>query len=223
MNMRTSRIAVGSLASAYVRAKMQVISAGYGHEIIWQRKVQNDEPSEADFLRECAWVILNSGMREAIVRQRFPGVCNAFLEWSSAEEIVLRRSDCIAAALTSFGHKGKIEAIADCASITHGKGFALLKEDLKNDPIGTLQQFPYLGPTTSYHVAKNIGFAVAKPDRHLCRIAALSGYRNPEELCKAVADYIGDPISVVDIVLWRFATLRPDYQSSFLSTALPDA
>jgi len=86
------------------------------------------------------------------------------------------------------------------------------------DPINALQQFPYIGPATSYHVAKNIGFPVAKPDRHLCRFAELSGYQNPSDLCQALAEYIGDPIAVVDIVLWRFATLQHDYMTSFLPT-----
>lgn len=218
----TTAVALERLASAYVKAKTQVLAAGYGVEILWQRNVSAEALTERSLLRECAWVILSSGMREAVVRLKFPAVSEAFLHWTSAGEIVCYQEKCIAAALKVFHHKRKIQAIAQCARIVHETGFHSLRENLESDPISLLQQFPYIGPATSLHVAKNIGFQVAKPDRHLCRLAALSGYQHPAHLCQALADYIGDPISVVDIVLWRFATLRHDYMTSFL-TADTDA
>jgi hypothetical protein len=209
-------IAMGKLATAYVRAKMRVQAAGYTHEIIWQKSVRTEELTESDLLREFAWVILSSGMRESVIGRKFPAIGEAFFDWYSAEVIVRHREQCINSALAWFHHQGKIEAIAECARIIHEKGFCAMSKELASDPIVALQQFPYIGPATSYHVAKNIGFPVAKPDRHLCRLAKLSGHRSPAELCQALAEYTGDPITVVDIVLWRFATLQPDYLTSFL-------
>jgi hypothetical protein len=216
-------VALGMLASAYVKAKIKVLTAGYAHEIIWQRNLRTEEVTECGLLRECAWVILSSGMRESVVQKKFPHISGAFLQWSSAEEIVWHHEQCVNSAFALFRHKGKIDAIAQCAEIIHQKGFAALHAELRSDPIDALQQFPYIGPATSYHVAKNIGFSVAKPDRHLCRFATLCGYGSPSDLCKALADYIGDPIAVVDIVLWRFATLQPDYMTSFLKAHNWDA
>jgi len=214
----TSTISLGKLASAYVRAKTTVLAAGYGDEILWQRSLRTEELTERTFLKECAWVILSSGMRESVVQQKFPHISEAFFHWSSAEEIVCHHDRCVSSALALFRHKGKIEAIAHCARIIYEKGFESLRKELTSNPIDALQQFPYIGPATSFHIAKNIGFSVAKPDRHLCRFAELSGYQSPSDLCKALADYIGDPIAVVDIVLWRFATLHQDYLTSFLRT-----
>ena len=51
----------------------------------------------------------------------------------------------------------------------------------------------------------------AKPDRHLVRIAGALGARSVDHLCRPLAEFSGDPVSVVDLVLWRFATLRTDY------------
>ena len=218
----TSAVALERLASAYVKAKTQVLAAGYGDEILWQRNVSAEAVTERTLLRECAWVILSSGMRESVVQLKFPAISEAFFHWTSAGEIVCYQGKCVAAALAVFHHERKIQAIAQCARIVHATGFQSLREMLQSDPINALQQFPYIGPTTCLHVAKNIGFHVAKPDRHLCRLAALSGYKHPAHLCQALADYIGDPISVVDVVLWRFATLRHDYMTSFLA-ADPDA
>lgn len=212
----TSAVSLGKLASAYVKAKTKVLAAGYGEEIIWQRNLRVEEITERALLTECAWVILSSGMRGAVIQAKFPYISEAFLHWSSAEEIVWHKESCVSSALVFFRHEKKIEAIAQCARIIHEKGFSSLLEEIAPDPIRALQQFPYIGPTTSYHVAKNIGFSVAKPDRHLSRLAELSGFGSPADLCKALADYVGDPISVVDIVLWRFATLQYDYMTCFL-------
>jgi hypothetical protein len=217
-----SAVALERLASAYIKAKTHVLAAGYGDEILWQRNVCVEAVTERSLLRECAWVILSSGMRESVVRLKFPAISEAFLDWASAGEIVCHEERCIAAALAVFCHERKIRAIAQCARIVNETGFHSLLARLRSDTLGVLQEFPYIGPVTSMHVAKNIGFQVAKPDRHLCRLAALSGYEHPAELCQALADYIGDPVSVVDLILWRFATLRHDYMTSFLA-ADPDA
>jgi hypothetical protein len=213
-------IATETLASAYVKAKLEVLASGYGPEIIWQKNLRVTELTEAGFLRECAWVILSSGMRESVVRKKFPDIARAFLNWASSEEIVKHRNHCIHSALTYFRHERKIEAIAQSAQIVHEKGIENLREEIACDPMTTLQQFPYIGPITRFHFAKNIGLSFTKPDRHLCRLAQLSGYDQPSDLCGVISAYIGDPITVVDLVLWRFATLRQDYLSAFLQTAL---
>jgi hypothetical protein len=218
-----SPIGTGVLASAYARAKLKVLASGYAPEILWQETLRVQELTEVDFLRECAWVILSSGMRESVIRRKFSDIGKAFFDWASAQQIVSHRDHCIRAALPFFRHERKIEAIAQSAQIVFSKGFEVLRDEIACDPIGTLRQFPYIGPATSYHMAKNIGLPFVKPDRHLRRLAALSGYERPSDLCSAIADYIGDPVSVVDIVLWRFATLHPDYLISFLCTETKDA
>lgn len=218
-----STIATETLASAYVKAKLKVLASGFAPEIIWQKTLRIQELTEADLLRECAWVILSSGMRESVVRKKFPDIGQAFFDWASAQEIVWHRDHCIRTALPFFRHERKIEAIAQSAQIIYSKGFEVLRDEIACDPIGTLQQFPYIGPATSFHMAKNIGLPFAKPDRHLCRLAALSGYERPSDLCSAIAEYIGDPVSVVDIVLWRFAVLHPDYLTVFLCPDTKDS
>ena len=218
-----SAIATGTLASAYVKAKLKVLASGFAPEIMWQKTLRIQELTEVDLLRECAWVILSSGMRESVVRTKFPCIGQAFFDWASAQEIVLHSDHCIRTALPFFRHERKIEAIAQSAQIIYSKGFEVLRDEIACDPIGTLQQFPYIGPATSFHMAKNIGLPFAKPDRHLCRLAALSGYERASDLCRAIADYIGDPVSVVDIVLWRFAVLHPDYLTVFLCPDTKDS
>ena len=78
-----------------------------------------------------------------------------------------------------------------------------------------LTAFQGIGPVTACHLARNLGLQLAKSDRHLSRIASVSGYANVNELCDEVSRITGDPIGIVDLVLWRYATLDRDYQSLF--------
>jgi hypothetical protein len=73
--------------------------------------------------------------------------------------------------------------------------------------IDYLQTFDFIGPVTAFHLAKNIGLDVVKPDRHLLRLAAAAGCNHPSELCGAIAEVTGDKVSVINLILWRYATL----------------
>ena len=64
---------------------------------------------------------------------------------------------------------------------------------------------------TAYHLAKNIGLPVAKPNRHLIRIAQMEKYSDVQTLCGDISKLSGDSIPVVDIVLWRYATIERNY------------
>ena len=83
-----------------------------------------------------------------------------------------------------------------------------------------LKTFDFIGDTTCYHLAKNIGLNFAKPDRHLLRISKIIGFDSPHALCKLISDYVADKIQVVDLVLWRYATLDSNYEKK-LSELLP--
>lgn len=209
--------ALWKLASAYMTAKQAIIDEGYASEIDWQESITLDKVTETYFLREAAWVILSSGMREAIIRKKFPEVSAAFFEWESAQEIVAHGDKCRDAALCCFNNPRKIEAIVQVAVHVFKRGFQSVRESIRCEGIAYIMQFPYMGPATSYHFAKNIGLPVAKPDRHLNRIANRVGYSSPQLLCSHIARVIGEKLAVVDLVLWRYATLHSDYLELFSS------
>jgi len=203
------------LASAYLTAKETVIELGFASEIDWQHNLSFKDLTETLFLREAAWVILSSGMREAVVRAKFPALSRAFCGWGSARAIVNRKVTCRQKALCAFAHEGKIEAILQVAEEVGQKGFSEVKSLLARYGVGYIHKFPYMGPATSLHLAKNIGLPVVKPDRHLLRVTKVTGYDTPEDMCNAIAGVIGDKISVIDLVIWRYATLHRNYLSLF--------
>jgi len=200
---------------AFLTAHEMVVAAGFAAEIDWQEGQCLDVVSESEFLREAAWVILSAGMRETVVRNRFGKVTAAFLKWESAEAIVRRRDQCIRRALAAFGHPGKISAIGEVAVFVAEQGFDIWRDRLRFDGLNELQQLPFIGPITRYHLAKNLGLDVVKPDRHLVRMARAAGFDEPEAMCRVIAEVTGDRLGTVDVVLWRFATLERGYLKWF--------
>lgn len=195
----------------YMFAKNFVIKEGHEDEINWQASLRFDDVDESIFLRELAWVVLSSGMSERVVRSLFNEISNCFFNWASAKLIVDNEDTCFYEAIKYFNSKPKISAIINAAHKINSLGFFQLKKMIYKNPIETLREFQYIGPVTVYHLAKNIGLPVAKPDRHLTRIANMGGYSDVQQFCNEISRLSGDSIPVVDIVLWRFATMEHDY------------
>jgi len=212
-----------SLVSVYLDAKDYIIAAGYAAEIDWQEERRLSDVTECGFLREAAWVILASGMSEFVVRCKFPLISKAFFNWASANQIVKGRVSCRINALHVFHHERKIDAILRIASLVDNVGFSNVKLDIQHEGLEYIRRLPFMGSVTSFHLAKNLGIDVVKPDRHLVRIAKTTKYDSPQEMCELIASSTGERLSVIDLVIWRFATLNRDYLIPFKTNKRPPA
>ena len=199
----------------YMKAKEAVIGEGFVAEIDWQDGIRFSQIGESDFLREAAWVVLSSGMREAVIRLKFPAMSEAFYFWRSANQVVKNLEQCRIRALAVFRHRQKINAIITIAERIYAQGFEIFKTRIQSEGVEFIQTLPFMGPATSYHLAKNIGLDLVKPDRHLLRVAAAAGYASPQLLCQDISEAVGDRVSVIDLVIWRFATLNSNYAEHF--------
>lgn len=199
----------------YLTAKEAVVARGFAWEIDWQEERRLDRIGESEFLRESAWTVLSAGFREVVVRRLFGPVCDAFLGFRSAAAIQENRPSCRRRALKVFNNPRKVNAILDIASIVDEMGFEHLIRRIKDEEVRFLQTLPYIGSITAFHLAKNLGLPVVKPDRHLQRIAGAAGFSSALELCQLISDHLGEPVQVVDVVLWRYATLFSDYMMMF--------
>lgn len=197
----------------YAQARRYVSQAGLDSEVTWQRSLEWEAFGESDLLRQCAWVILCGGFKEAVIRRLFDHISLCFCDWESAHEIAGSAEGCTAAALRVFRNKSKVHAIVEMAKRVETETFDRIKHAIHLDPIGELQKFSYIGPVTAVHLAKNLGMHVAKPDRHLVRLANRVGFRCAEELCSAIAVNLGEQINVVDLVLWRYLADGPHGRS----------
>jgi hypothetical protein len=143
-------------------------------------------PSDADeFGGEVIFVICNSGMRNTVARQIFRRVMDALVAGGSAGDV--------------FGHRGKSAAID---AIWRDRVALLAGFHAAEDKLAFCQSLPWIGGVTKYHLAKNFGADVAKPDVHLQRLADRFGC-TPQELCATLAVSVGYRIATVDTLLWR--------------------
>lgn len=197
--------AINKIIDFYTSEKAAIQETQFCPELTWQLRRNPYDFSERELLCEAAWVILCAGFKESILRKIFNHLSLCFCDWESARVIVEKAELCRATAIKAFRHSAKINAIVEVAKIVDEIGFEDFAECVRIDPIGTLKQLPYIGPVTAYHLAKNLGFLYAKPDRHLTRIAESWGFNNVHELCQLISENTSDPIHLVDIVLWRSA------------------
>lgn len=187
-----------------------VEKAGLSGEVAWQREADFTEFTESELLREHAWVALCSGFRESVVRRAFDHISLCFCDWESAESIISAGEICCATAASSFANRIKLKGIFSTARYISEVGFDEFKRSVLNDPICQLQKLAFIGPTTSWHLAKNLGLDVAKPDRHLVRVSEYLGFRSAEHFCRELAATTGEPAKVVDLIVWRFIADNPE-------------
>jgi hypothetical protein len=193
-----------NLLEFYRNAKLWVEQSAFADELRWQASLSRGSFSETDFLREYAWVVLNSGFRESVVRKYFDFISLCYCDWQSAKEIHELGDLCCNAASTAFRNTRKLRAITHTAGFVHRTGFERLKSSLLEDFFVVAETLPFIGSITARHLAKNLGIDAAKPDRHLVRLASRFGYRSVEDMCCVISGNTGDALSVADIVLWRF-------------------
>ena len=202
---------IKNLTTSYLDVKRHVINKGFAWEIDWQENQCLKSLNESEFYHEAAWVILSSGMSVRSVTSVFDKISNSFLNWKNSEKIVKQGDNCVKQALEHFNHRGKINAILSIIKHVNDIGFEVFKLKLIDNGIEYIQQFSYFGPATSLHLVKNIGMNVVKPDSHLVRLAEVLNFSTPEKLCNVIATVIDEKVSVVDVVLWRYCVMNPNY------------
>lgn len=173
----------------YSAIREAVAIHGWSDEIQWSEGVTRPATAEA-MAGELIWVIINSGMSHKVTRG-----------------IQARVNANLAAGIpvfpTAFKHPGKAAAI-DLIWQTRADLFQQLTVLTDEAMIDWCGEIPWIGSITKYHAAKNLGADVAKPDRWLERIAAVSG-ETVQDMCVRLATCSGDRIATVDLVLWRAA------------------
>lgn len=175
-------------AEEYARIRVGV-ALGWAADIEWSENVK--APTNAQhFALEIVYIICNSGMRWKVARAIYDRV--------AVELLAGRAPDSV------FGHKRKCISIGR-VWLEREKLFrqysALMSDDSRVEFLGEL---PHIGPITKWHAAKNFGLDVAKPDRHLERVAAWTG-ETVTALCTRLAAASGDRVATVDYVIWRAA------------------
>lgn len=164
------------------RIKAAVVDAGFADAIAWQDGVGRPETSDV-FALEACWVILNSGMAYRVTRKLWPRI----------------RGAIIAGDAIPFGHAGKVAAMTEI-----WRDRERLWPEIPTDDEALVEWcagLPWIGQITKFHLAKNLGADVCKPDVWMQRLASYLGV-SAHEACRAIAEEMGERIATVDLILW---------------------
>lgn len=191
------------VGKSYFYTKIYLSNAGCSPEFEWQRNASFASLCPASFLREYSWVVLNSGMRESVIRNIFPRISDIFMDWKDLEVIPANRDAIKAKCLKLFGNEKKVDSIISTSELIHRSGWKDFSDNITRNGVEFLTKLPFIGDVTAFHLAKNIGFPCCKADRHLVRAAYRFGFESPSELCHYISEVTSEPIPVVDLVIWR--------------------
>lgn len=163
-------------------------------------------PSQVDdrwFMAEATWIILNSGFKESLLRKKWPLFQDIL--WDFDVDLILSDPEtCVASALAVINYPRKIRAIISAAEIVRrdrpmGPKLGSMSPE---EALAYFETFPFIGPITCFHLARNVGFDVVKPDRHLVRLAAAVGASTPAELVEPIHVATGERRGFIDYVFW---------------------
>lgn len=176
----------------YEVIKQDLEKKGYKEEIEYCKNIPSIENIDKNyFFGEYCWVVINSGMKNKVAEKIFKNF------WNEGN-----------IDFNAINHPLKNKALRKVYSRLDFY-FNHLKQS--KNKLFYLKSLPHIGDITKYHLARNLGLNVAKPDRHLTRIAKAFGYNDVQKFCKKISFLSGDNIGVVDLIFWRFATITKNY------------
>lgn len=174
----------------YQNAKKHVLTHGYKDEVEWCEKREPFGFCTTDtFFFEYVYVVLNAGMKEQIARKIYERFCKDLDP-------------------STIGHLGKRKAVK--AALEHYTNWFEALKSAENDEIRIerLNNLPWIGDITKYHLARNIGIDCVKPDRHLVRLAEQFRFKTPHDMCVEIQRYTKERLGVIDVILWRYCNLN---------------
>lgn len=162
----------------------ELLGAQAEDDIAWAQGLMPPE-TPVDFALEAIFVICNSGMKNTIARTIYERCVYALAHGTPVR--------------AAFGHAGKVAAIETIWRERERLHAAYLASA---DKLAFLESLPWIGGITKYHLAKNFGLDLAKPDVHLQRLAGREGC-SVQQLCERLSLSTGLRVAAVDTVLWR--------------------
>ena len=173
--------------STFLQVVHALCAAGFRGDIEWSEDA-GPPASPEDFAEEAIFVICNSGMKNTVARRIYDRILPELRAGRPAGGV--------------FGHRMKARAI-DLIWENRRQAFdeymAQQTDAARIEYLGALR---HIGPITKFHLAKNFGINVAKPDVHLQRLADHCG-ETVQGLCARLAEESRYKARTVDVLLWR--------------------
>lgn len=197
---------------AYFSKALEFARANYSEQMEEIASVQFQKVSQEYFFREYIWVVHATGFSAKAVGKFMPKLIQAYGPWNCLPDLPFPQAFERVKIVCNNPQKSKaIYAMAKlmCDEMFRKDGTAVPWEEFRRNRLSSpelLAKLPYVGKVTCFHLGRNIGLLeCVKPDLHLIRMAEYWGFKNCEEMCRAVRPE-GMPLGIVDLVFWYAAS-----------------
>jgi hypothetical protein len=193
---------------AYFEKALAFANFFYGDEVKRISAVCLENVTPDFFYHEYVWVVHATGFSAKAVGSFLPKLMKAYGEWDECGKQpfsrVMKRVKLVC------NNPQKAKAI-------HSTAQRMVKELRSEDwndwkirnlsDVSKIGELPYIGKITRYHLGRNIGLLdCVKPDLHLVRMAEHWGFKDCEEMCRAMRKDDDIPLGIVDLALWYAAS-----------------
>lgn len=180
-------------------AKAQEYVRRIEYDTKWVHKVSPDSVTPQDFFREYIWVVYACNFKATHLEQLWERLYSAY---GCYETMDVSRKQTV---LNVINNERKWNAVYRTALMMQGFGWDEFRK-LFVDEIESMTALGFIGTQTKFHLARNLGFDVAKPDRWMRRIANKFGWENVSYMCEYLAKKHGIKAKEVDIILWKYVS-----------------
>jgi endonuclease III len=193
---------------AYFAKALEFARANYAEQMDQIGSVKHELVDPDHFFIEYTWVVHATGFSAKAVGKFMPRLVEAYGPY---EELAERSLDkAVGRVKVVCNNPQKIKAVHTTARLLRDGIKTLGWEKFRQEKLSTpekLQELPYIGPVTRYHLARNIGLLdCVKPDLHLIRLAKHWGFPDCVTMCKEMGEGSGLPLGIVDLVVWYAAS-----------------
>ena len=177
---------------------------------------QFDRLSSQTFVENYCWVIYVSGFEVAVVESHWPSIQSAYKEFDLSKLVRMRGvSKRLLKALPIKNERKALGFLNGCRIVADW-GWEQYKAGLrwewkrrgKEAVMEVLEELPYIGSVTKYHLGMDIGLDVAKPDRHVTRTAE-KHYATVSEMVSYLSNKFGHSRRYVDGVIFEYCRAGP--------------
>lgn len=208
--------------------------------ISFYNSLSTKEITNREILAELSWIVYASGFRYDVIRKYWGRISEAFHKFEVSEVALLAenleehaKEVCCASGFKNL-RKAKwciqnAQRIVELDSELENKG-GLKGYFVELSKIGTYElvnmtpllldelRFKGIGKTTIFHLLKNIGIDIFKPDIHVCRILSRLGLIDEQnasilDICEAMcslSSYHGIKVSELDTLLFVYGKTTSD-------------
>jgi len=166
--------------------------------------VSPKDVTKKKFFSEYVWCVMASGFNAGVVYKKFPDIQKVL---KGFEPDAVSCPHAVRSGMKLIANRAKWDAIASCIRLISRTPWDEFKAKYLSS-VDALEQLPRIGPVVKYHLARNLGYDVVKPDLHLQRVAAHFKAGSPEGFCRSMQLTVEKAqvlsLGQIDYVLWCF-------------------